>query len=182
MTALTLSKLVDRAAHRGLPGRDRALRRHGLLRLASGADHVRRPADGGLDLERHDPLDQPASRPRKGGFKQSAEFIVWGVKGSLEKDRDLYLPGHFIASQPRKDRVHITQKPVEIMQKLVQICPEGGTVLDPFTGSGSTGVAALREGRQFVGVELSAHYADVAEARLRAELTQEDFVLAGPEA
>lgn len=128
------------------------------------------------------PWIKPACRPRKGGFKQSAEYILWGVKGSLAKDRDLYLPGHFIASQPRKDRVHITQKPVEIMQQLVQIWPEGGTVLDPFTGSGSTGVAALREGRRFVGVELSSHYADVAEQRLRAELTQDDFSLAGPEA
>ncbi|MGW1298173.1 DNA-methyltransferase, partial [Streptomyces sp. NPDC002533] len=128
------------------------------------------------------PWIKPASRPRKGGFKQSAEFITWGVKGSLAKGRDLYLPGHFIASQPRKGRVHITQKPVEVMQQLVQICPEGGVVLDPFTGSGSTGVAALREGRRFVGVELSAHYADVAEQRLRAELTQDDVALAGPEA
>ncbi|MDQ0933355.1 site-specific DNA-methyltransferase (adenine-specific) [Streptomyces turgidiscabies] len=127
------------------------------------------------------PWIKPASRPRKGGFKQSAEFITWGVKGSLEKDRDLYLPGHFIASQPRKDRVHITQKLVEIMQQLVQICPEGGTVLDPFTGSGSTGVAALREGRRFVGVELSSHYAGVAEQRLQRALTQDDFELAGPE-
>ncbi|MFI9332402.1 DNA-methyltransferase [Kitasatospora sp. NPDC052868] len=128
------------------------------------------------------PWIKPASRPRKGGFKQSAEFISWGVKGTLDNSRAIYLPGHFIASQPRKDRVHITQKPVEIMQQLVQICPEGGVVLDPFTGSGSTGVAALREGRRFVGVELSPHYAEVAEQRLRAELTQDDFVLAGPEA
>ncbi|WP_035800279.1 DNA-methyltransferase [Kitasatospora mediocidica] len=128
------------------------------------------------------PWIKPASRPRKGGFKQSAEFIIWGVKGTLDNSRDLYLPGHFVASQPRKDRVHITQKPLEIMQQLVQICPEDGVVLDPFTGSGSTGVAALREGRRFVGAELSPHYADVAEQRLRAELTQDDFVLAGPEA
>ncbi|GAA2974575.1 site-specific DNA-methyltransferase [Kitasatospora sp. NPDC006786] len=128
------------------------------------------------------PWIKPASRPRKGGFKQSAEFITWGVKGTLDNRRNLYLPGHFIASQPRKDRVHITQKPLEIMQQLVQICPEGGTVLDPFTGSGSTGVAALREGRRFVGVELSPHYAEIAEQRLQAELTQDDFALAGPEA
>ncbi|KOV12303.1 DNA methylase [Streptomyces sp. XY431] len=128
------------------------------------------------------PWIKPASRPRKGGFKQSAEFITWGVKGTLDNSRAIYLPGHFIASQPRKDRVHITQKPLEIMQQLVQICPEDGVVLDPFTGSGSTGVAALREGRRFVGAELSPHYADVAEQRLRAELTQDDFVLAGPEA
>lgn len=40
------------------------------------------------------------------------------------------------------------------MQKLVQICPEDGVVLDPFTGSGSTGVAALREGWRFAGVEV----------------------------
>lgn len=44
------------------------------------------------------------------------------------------------------------------------------------------GVAALREDRRFVGVELSAHCADVAERRLQAEPTQDDFVLAGPEA
>ena len=94
------------------------------------------------------PWIKPTSRPRKGGPKQDSEFIAWGVKGSLDQIRDLYLPGHYIASQPRKDRVHITQKPVEIMQQLVQVCPEGGTVLDPFTGSGSTGVAALSEGRK----------------------------------
>ncbi len=68
------------------------------------------------------------------------------------------------------------------MQQLVRICPENGVVLDPFTGSGSTGVAALREGRRFVGAELSPHYAEVAEQRLRAELTKDDLVLAGPEA
>ncbi|GGO80587.1 DNA-methyltransferase [Wenjunlia tyrosinilytica] len=124
---------------------------------------------------------KPASRPRKGGFKQSAEFIAWGVKGSLDNSRKLYLPGHFIASQPRKDRVHITQKPIEVMRQLVRICPDGGTVLDPFTGSGSTGVAAVREGRHFLGVELSAHYVGIAERRLRGELTQDDFTLAGPE-
>jgi site-specific DNA-methyltransferase (adenine-specific) len=128
------------------------------------------------------PWIKPASRPRKGGFKQAAEFITWGVKGTLARDRELYLPGHFIASQPRKDRVHITQKPVEVMQQLVRICPENGTVLDPFAGSGTTGVAALREGRDFIGVELSDHYAGIAERRLQAAaLTQQDVVLAGPE-
>ena len=127
------------------------------------------------------PWIKSTSRPRKGGFKQSAEFITWGVKGSLDKNRDLYLPGHFIASQPRKDRVHITQKPIEVMRQLVRICPKDGTILDPFAGSGSTGIAALREGRNFVGVELSVHYAEVADQRLRAELTQGDFILAAPE-
>lgn len=125
---------------------------------------------------------KPVSRPQKGRLKQSCEYIVWGTKGPVDANRNpVYLPGLYTASQPRKDRVHITQKPVEVMQELVKICPPGGTVLDPFTGSGTTGVAALREGRQFIGVELSEHYADIAECRLRAELTQDDFVLAGPE-
>ncbi|MFE4972877.1 DNA-methyltransferase [Kitasatospora sp. NPDC056651] len=128
------------------------------------------------------PWIKPASQPRKGGFEQSADFITWGGKGSLDNNRDLYLPGHFTATQPCKDQDHTTQKPMEIMQQLVQICPEGGTVLDPFTGTGSTGIAALREGRRFLGIELNPRYADIAEQRLRAELTQHDFVLAGPEA
>lgn len=128
------------------------------------------------------PWIKPSSRPRKGGPKQSAEFIVWGVKGSLDRSRDLYLPGHYIASQPRgRHRVHITQKPVSVMQQLVQVAPEGGTVLDPFAGSGSTGVAALREGRNFIGIELDDEIADSAEQRLQNPYTQDDFELAGPE-
>ncbi|WP_405466724.1 site-specific DNA-methyltransferase [Streptomyces jietaisiensis] len=127
------------------------------------------------------PWIKPASRPRRGGFKQSSEFIVWGVKGSLDHSRAIYLPGDFTASQPRKGRVHITQKPIEVMRSLVRVCPEGGTVLDPFTGSGTTGVAALREHRDFIGIELSDHYAAIAEKRLRGELTQDDVILAAPE-
>jgi site-specific DNA-methyltransferase (adenine-specific) len=53
--------------------------------------------------------------------------------------------------------------------------------LDPFAGSGTTGVAALREGRHFVGIELSDQYAAIAERGLQAELPRDDFVLAGPE-
>lgn len=67
-------------------------------------------------------------------------------------------PGLYSASQLRKDRVHITQKPVDVMQELVKICPPGGTVLGPLTGSGTTGVDALREGWKFVGIELSDHH------------------------
>jgi hypothetical protein len=154
---------------------DRGL--HGGRRV--GGDRV----PGRHRARRDDPEAGTVSTGRAGATdaKQAAEFITWGVKCTLDHARDLYLPGYFIASQPRKDRVHITQKPVEVMQQLVRICPEDGTVLDPFTGSGTTGVAALREGRHFVGVELSDHYAAVAERRLQAELTQDDFVLAGPE-
>ncbi len=81
----------------------------------------------------------------------------------------VYLPGHFTGSQPRGHaRQHITQKPIEMMQQLVRIVPADGLILDPFTGSGTTGAAALMEGRQFLGIEQSAHYAGIARDRLTA--------------
>jgi site-specific DNA-methyltransferase (adenine-specific) len=46
------------------------------------------------------------------------------------------------------------------------LCPPGGTVLDPFTGSGSTGAGCVLEGRRFVGIEREGRYADVARARI----------------
>ena len=49
------------------------------------------------------------------------------------------------------DKHHITGKPTPVMQQLVRICPRGGLVLDPFAGSGTTGVAALLEDRRFIG-------------------------------
>ncbi|MEY9961771.1 site-specific DNA-methyltransferase [Streptacidiphilus sp. MAP5-52] len=110
---------------------------------------------------------KPASRPQKGRFQQSCEFVLWGSKGAIDGDaHPVYLPGLYTASQPRTGRVHITQKPVSVMRELVKIAKPGGTVLDFCAGSGSTGVAALLEGRRFVGIEVTPHYADIAEQRL----------------
>ncbi|WP_189061143.1 DNA-methyltransferase [Longimycelium tulufanense] len=116
---------------------------------------------------------KPISRPLRGGFKSACEYVLWGSNGPFDAAREIYLPGMFSASQPRGvHRQHITQKPVEgLLRELVQICPEGGTVLDPFAGSGSTGEAALLEGRYFIGVELSDHYCAVASRRLGDYLT-----------
>ena len=50
----------------------------------------------------------------------------------------------------------------------VKIAPEGGTVLDPFMGAGTTGVAALNEGRRFIGAELTPHFQRVARERITA--------------
>lgn len=70
----------------------------------------------------------------------------------------------------RRSRVHTTQKPIDLMLALVaDFTDPGETILDPFAGSGTTGVAALRLGRRFVGVERKREYFDVAVARLRAE-------------
>lgn len=65
---------------------------------------------------------------------------------------------------------HPTEKPIDLMLELVELFTDAGeTIFDPYAGSGTTGVAALRRGRRFVGVELDAkHFATCVE-RLRAE-------------
>jgi site-specific DNA-methyltransferase (adenine-specific) len=71
---------------------------------------------------------------------------------------------------PRRN-VHPTVKPTDLMRYLVRmVTPPGGVVLDPFTGSGSTGRAAMLEGMRFVGCELSPEYAEIARARIRFTL------------
>ena len=65
---------------------------------------------------------------------------------------------------------HPTVKPVALMRWLCRlVTPPGGTVLDTFTGSGTTGIAALAEGFAFVGVEREAEYIEIARARIRGD-------------
>lgn len=62
---------------------------------------------------------------------------------------------------------HPTVRPLAVMRWLITlVCPENGIVLDPFTGSGTTGAAALLEGRPFVGIEREAQFVQIACARL----------------
>lgn len=72
------------------------------------------------------------------------------------------------ATAPRLVRnVHPTVKPLSLMRWLTRLlCPPAGTILDPFAGSGSGGVAGVLEGRRFVGIERDARYASVARARI----------------
>jgi len=68
-----------------------------------------------------------------------------------------------------EDNDHPTVKPVSLMEYLIRIySPVNSTVLDPFCGSGSTGVAAVSTGRQFVGIDLEEHYCQIAADRLRS--------------
>jgi site-specific DNA-methyltransferase (adenine-specific) len=62
---------------------------------------------------------------------------------------------------------HPTQKPLEIVERMVLAsCPAGGTVLDPFMGSGTTAVAAARHGRRFIGFELNPDYFAIVKKRV----------------
>jgi len=71
---------------------------------------------------------------------------------------------------PVKTRSHPTQKPVALMRYCIERATSGGAVLDPFMGSGATGVAAVQTGRRFVGVERVEKYFDVARRRLTEAL------------
>lgn len=106
------------------------------------------------------------ARPMAGRFTSQCEYVIWGSRGSMGLDfADACLPGFYQANPPR-DREHITQKPLSVMRDLVKIAPKGGTVLDLFMGSGTTGIAAVLEGRRFIGSELTEHYAQVARDRI----------------
>jgi DNA modification methylase len=72
-----------------------------------------------------------------------------------------------LATQPYAGAHFATFPPKLIEPCIIAGCPEGGTVLDPFAGSGTTGMVALRHGRSFVGMELSAVYAAMARWRIR---------------
>ncbi len=114
------------------------------------------------------PWTKTNPRPRKGGFPATAEFAVWGSKGPLPARDDVgCLRGDWHErAVHHSERLHLTEKPLPVMREVVRICPPAGIVLDPFTGSGSTGEAALLEGRRFVGCELSHEYHAIALERL----------------
>lgn len=116
------------------------------------------------------PWVKPAARPMSGRFTAQCEYVVWGSAGPRAIDlTGPCLPGFYQAMPPR-DREHMAQKPLDVMRDLVKIAPKGGVVLDPFMGSGTTGVAALIEGRSFIGAELAARYQQVARERIEAAI------------
>ena len=80
-------------------------------------------------------------------------------------------------SERGKDNTHPTVKPQELMKYLCRlVTPKGGTVLDPFMGSGSTGMAAKDEGFEFIGIEREKEYFEIAEKRINAASPLTEFM------
>jgi len=69
---------------------------------------------------------------------------------------------------PVAERLHPHEKPVELMERCINFLLGGQTILDPFMGSGTTGVAAVRAGRKFVGIEKDEGYFAIACKRIAA--------------
>jgi len=73
---------------------------------------------------------------------------------------------------------HPTQKPIELMKWCINLLPKNTkTILDPFMGSGTTGVACVKMGRKFIGIELDEGYFDIACQRIRDAYAQPDMLL-----
>ncbi len=75
---------------------------------------------------------------------------------------------------------HPTQKPVALMKWCLEQLPDARTILDPFMGSGTTGVAAVKLGRRFIGIEIEPKYFDIACRRIRAALDAPDLFIEKP--
>lgn len=101
-------------------------------------------------------------------MKQAAESPIVGSQGGASRF-------FYCTKASKKDRGegndHATVKPTELMRYLVRLTrtPKGGVVLDPFMGSGTTGVAALREDRDFIGIDVEESSVKIARRRLEAE-------------
>lgn len=112
-------------------------------------------------------IDTPGEGPSRLFFCSKASKVERerGCEQLPQRRSDLYTGKR---STPRiRANVHPTVKPISLMRWLVRmIAPADGIVLDPFSGSGTTGIAAMQEGRSFVGIEKDGQYVDISCARL----------------
>ncbi|MBX7234089.1 MAG: site-specific DNA-methyltransferase [Caldilineales bacterium] len=119
-------------------------------------------------------------------FTHSTETLLWAAKNDKSKHRfnyeamrklngDRQMKSVWTFTAPNGDEKvfgkHPTQKPVALLERIILACTsEGDLILDPFAGSSTTGVAAVRLGRRFIGLELDADYLDLSTKRLAEAL------------
>ena len=114
---------------------------------------------------------KPLSIINKNRFSQNIEFIcrIYEHGTSLNKLKDNTLYDRVLTDSPIIfDKVHPTQKPVSILKKLIELnSKENDLILDPFMGSGSTGVACQNTHRKFIGIEKDKKYFKIAYDRMK---------------
>lgn len=121
----------------------------------------------------------------------SRAYLIWD-KGAGFKGRDFaeceqawcsfdmnarILSHDPLARGDYRDKQHPTQKPVPVMKWCITFLPDAETILDPFMGSGTTGVAAVQMGRKFIGIEREPKYFDIACKRIEDAQRQGDMFL-----
>lgn len=124
----------------------------------------------GWDFDGIVPWIKPRGRPRLGWFQTSrSEFVVIGRKGSNDRLHRKCGPSWLQASAPQQ-RIHPTQKPVEIFVELIKFREDWQRICDPFGGSGTAILAAEQLGRECAAIEKSEFYFEAACERINAFL------------
>ena len=121
--------------------------------------------------------EKPLSIINKNRFSQNLEYIVriydYGTALNRLDENDFYNRVKKTSPVLGTDKIHLTQKPVSLMQQFVELSSnEGDLVLDPYMGSGTTAVACHRTKRHFVGFEINDEFYQKAVRRLDAERAQ----------
>jgi len=117
----------------------------------------------------------PLPQCRKRHWTSATEHVVWMYRGryvfNFGKQIEMYTWQRQQAPKIANERFHPTQKPWELVAKYVTVSTDAGQlVCDPFMGSGTTGVACVRTGRRFIGIEIEPKYFEIAKGRIKAEL------------
>jgi site-specific DNA-methyltransferase (adenine-specific) len=108
-------------------------------------------------------------------YRRQHEMIMIAHRagGRIRWNKDDRLVRNLLSQMPSREREHPNEKPVALIAEIVGAHSNAGDhILDPFMGSGTTGVAALRLGRKFVGIEIEERWFDVACRRIEAEVRQ----------
>lgn len=114
-------------------------------------------------------------------WKPSFELIFVGGAGWKGDRTEAVLKDFWITSRASMGRVHPNEKPVSLMEALLRKST-AETILDPFMGSGTTGVAAVKLGRRFIGIEIGERYFQIACRRIEEATKQPDmFIDRAPE-
>ena len=113
----------------------------------------------------------------KSGMQKSSTVVAGhdsrNVGGFVTENDGKRYPKNLIRFNRDKDKLHPTQKPIDLLRYLIRTYSnEGDTILDNTMGSGSTGVACIKEKRNFIGIELDDKYFDIAKKRIENENKQ----------
>lgn len=108
-------------------------------------------------------------------------MIAHRAGGRIRWNADERKVPNVLSGMPPRDREHPNEKPIEVVEQLVATHSNpGDLILDPFMGSGTTGVACARLGRRFVGIEIEPKYFDIACRRIEQAQKQADLFIAPP--
>ena len=118
-----------------------------------------------IRLEKSNPMPRNRDRRYITDYECAIWFVKKGAKWTFNRQDEKYQRPKFVASI--ESGLHPTQKNLGLMKELVKIhSNQGDTVIDPFMGSGTTGVACKNLSRKFIGIEQDANYFEIAKNRI----------------